>query len=300
MLKISIIIPCYNQGQYLDETLQSVLEQTYSNWECIIVNDGSPDETEIVSQKWAAKDPRFNYLYKKNGGLSSARNAGLEIAIGDFIQFLDADDYLDCTKLELSINAVTYNNQYDIVITNFRMFESIPAQSSLPYCTLTNDLFNFDDIVYKWEESFTIPIHCGLFQITLFTNFRFPEQLKAKEDWIMWIALYKNNCSTLFIDKPLALYRKNPNSMTQSMDMLGDFIKAYEYLKAHLSAEQYQKLTLVLLTRYYKSAVNFKAKLNEIKTKNTYFAGDFIKKSLRKLGLLKLFKCFLESTFNKK
>jgi glycosyltransferase involved in cell wall biosynthesis len=64
MLKISIIIPCYNQGQYLDETLQSVLEQTYSNWECIIVND-SPDETEIISQKWAAKDPRFNYLYKK-------------------------------------------------------------------------------------------------------------------------------------------------------------------------------------------------------------------------------------------
>jgi glycosyltransferase involved in cell wall biosynthesis len=91
---ISIIIPCYNQAQYLDETLQSVLEQTYSNWECIIVNDGSPDETEIIT-KWAAKILGLN-IYKKNGGLRSARNAGLEIATGDFIQFLDADDYLDC------------------------------------------------------------------------------------------------------------------------------------------------------------------------------------------------------------
>jgi glycosyltransferase involved in cell wall biosynthesis len=298
MLKISIIIPCYNQAHYLDESLQSVLKQTYSNWECIIVNDGSPDETEIISQKWVLKDLRFKYLYKENGGLSSARNAGLEIATGDFVQFLDADDYLDCTKLALSINAVTQNNEYDIVITNFRMFESSPIHSSIPYCTLTADLFNFDDLLYKWEESFTIPIHCGLFKASLFQDFRFSEQLKAKEDWIMWIALYKNNCSTFFIDQPLALYRKNPHSMTQSMDMLGDFIKAYEYLKAHLSAEQYQKLTIVLLSRYYKSAGRFKTKLNEIKRTNTYLVGDFIKKSLRKLGLLKLFKYFLESTFN--
>lgn len=88
--------------------------------------------------------------------------------------------------------------------------------------------------------------------------------------------------------------------MTQSMDLLSDFIKAYEYLKVHISAAQYQKLTIVMLTRYYKSAGHFKAKLNEIKRTNTYFVGDFIKKSLRKLGLLKLFKYSLESTFNKK
>tara|TARA_R110002126_G_scaffold4551_5_gene24079 strand:- start:343 stop:762 length:420 start_codon:yes stop_codon:yes gene_type:complete len=139
-----------------------------------------------------------------------------------------------------------------------------------------------------------------LFKASLFQDFRFPEQLKAREDWIMWIALYKNNCSTFFIDKPLALYRRNPNGMTQSLDMLGDFIKAYQYLKSYLSAEEYQKLTIVLLSRYYKSAGRFKTKLNEIKRTNTYFVGNFIKKSLRKLGLLKLFKYFLESTFNKK
>ncbi len=88
---ISVIVPCYNQAQYLDECLQSVLDQTYQDWECIIVNDGSPDNTEEVAKKWLAKDSRFKYFYKENGGLSSARNAGIKDSIGQFIFFLDFD-----------------------------------------------------------------------------------------------------------------------------------------------------------------------------------------------------------------
>ena len=76
MHKVSIIVPCYNQAQYLDDCLQSVLDQTYQDWECIIVNDGSPDNTAIIASVWTARDPRFKYIYKENGGLSSARNAG--------------------------------------------------------------------------------------------------------------------------------------------------------------------------------------------------------------------------------
>ena len=73
---ISVIVPCYKQVQYLDECLQSVLDQKYQNWECIVVNDGSPDRTEEVAKKWVKKDGRFRYIYKENGGLSSARNVG--------------------------------------------------------------------------------------------------------------------------------------------------------------------------------------------------------------------------------
>ncbi|WP_374360648.1 glycosyltransferase family 2 protein, partial [Cloacibacterium sp.] len=73
---ISVVVPCYNQAQYLDECLQSVLNQTYQDWECIIVNDGSPDHTEEIAKNWVEKDTRFIYLSKENGGLSSARNAG--------------------------------------------------------------------------------------------------------------------------------------------------------------------------------------------------------------------------------
>ncbi|SHG06998.1 hypothetical protein SAMN05444396_104145 [Flavobacterium segetis] len=291
---VSIIIPCYIQAQYLDETLQSVLAQTYDKWECIIVNDGSPDITDEVAKVWLDRDNRFKYIYKENGGLSSARNAGLRVAMGDFIQFLDADDYLDSRKLEFSLKAVQFDIENNIIISNFRMFVNDPAQSSIPYCKLSADLFNFDKLLYDWENGFTIPIHCGFFAVSLFLHFRFPEELKAKEDWILWILIYKNNCKTIFIDRPLALYRKNPNSMTQSVDMLDDFIRAYQYLKPYLSAEEYQKLTIVLLTRYYKSAGYFKGRLNQVKVTNTYRLGFLLKKIVLKLRILKTCKYFFE------
>ena len=82
--KISIIVPCYNQVQYLDECLQSVLDQTYTNWECLIIDDGSPDNTEDLAKIWVEKDERFHYFKKENGGVSSARNFGIEKAKGGY------------------------------------------------------------------------------------------------------------------------------------------------------------------------------------------------------------------------
>jgi hypothetical protein len=82
------------------------------------------------------------------------------------------------------------------------MFESSPIHSSIPYCTLTADLFNFDDLLYKWGRIVYVPIHCGLFKASI-SGFRFPEQLKARKIGLCGL-LFKNNCST-FIDKPLAL-----------------------------------------------------------------------------------------------
>lgn len=81
---ISIIIPCYNQAQYLPETLQSVMEQVYPNWECLIVNDGSPDNTEEIALDWCRKDTRFRYLSKPNGGLSDTRNFGIKHSSGKY------------------------------------------------------------------------------------------------------------------------------------------------------------------------------------------------------------------------
>ncbi len=95
---ISVIVPCYLQAEYLDECLQSVYDQTYSNWECIIVNDGSLDNTEEIAKRWLEKDNRFRYIYKENGGLSSARNAGIREAKGEWIQFLDSDDMIHKSK----------------------------------------------------------------------------------------------------------------------------------------------------------------------------------------------------------
>ena len=94
---VTVIVPCYNQGEYLNDALLSILNQTYSKWECIIINDGSRDNTSEIANFWCKQDHRFKYLKKDNGGLSSARNAGLKISIGKYIQFLD---HLSCEILK--------------------------------------------------------------------------------------------------------------------------------------------------------------------------------------------------------
>ena len=100
---ISVVIPAYNAGQFLDETLESVLSQTYENWECIIVNDGSTDNTESVAKKWCEKDSRFRLTDKENGGLSSARNWGIKESKAEYIAFLDADDLYMPNFLEICL-----------------------------------------------------------------------------------------------------------------------------------------------------------------------------------------------------
>lgn len=293
---ITIIIPCYNQAQYLDEALQSVLNQTYSIWECIIVNDGSVDNSEEIAKNWLAKDTRFIYFYKENGGVSSARNFGIEKAKGTYIQFLDADDVLDSRKLEMSLNQLkaNENDKIKMVISNFRMFTNKPNKSTFPYCTLNSQLFNFESLLYRWNETFSIPIHCGFFKASLFEGVRFPENLTAQEDWIVWVNLFKNGNQAIFIDEPLALYRKNTTSRTMSGDLYSDQLKAYEYFKNNLSEVEFHKLSVILISRYYRSANYFKGKLNDIKHTNTYKFGDLIKKALRKLGILKPSKYLFE------
>jgi len=112
---VSIIVPCYKQAHFLDETLQSVRDQTYSNWECIIVNDGSPDNTEEVAKRWTDKNEKFKYLFKENGGLCSARNAGIQLSKGEYILPLDSDDILHQDYLMKLVPELTNDNSLAIV-----------------------------------------------------------------------------------------------------------------------------------------------------------------------------------------
>ncbi|MFC7670076.1 glycosyltransferase family 2 protein [Hymenobacter humi] len=119
---VSIIIPCYNYGWLLAETLDSVLAQTYQQWECIIIDDGSTDTTRVVATSYQARDSRFRYVYQPNGGLSAARNHGLQAATGEYIQFLDADDLLLPQKLELQVALLASHPEYDVVYGAVRYF----------------------------------------------------------------------------------------------------------------------------------------------------------------------------------
>lgn len=112
--KISIIVPIYNVEKYLNRCIESIVNQTYQNLEIILVDDGSPDQCSEICDQWALKDSRIKVIHKKNGGLSDARNKGMEIASGDYIGFVDSDDWLHKNALEILL-LFMQESQVDIV-----------------------------------------------------------------------------------------------------------------------------------------------------------------------------------------
>lgn len=282
---VSIIIPCYDQAQFLNQALKSVYEQTYSMWECIIVNDGSNDNTQGIAKLWEEKDARFKYVYQENKGLSGARNTGLEIASGEFIQFLDADDFIEKNKLNTSLKKIENHYDLDMVISNFNLYNNDNKAFFPPYCILNQGQLNFKTILMEWDKSFTIPIHCGFFKRNLFHEFRFPEHIKAKEDWLMWVYIFNNGAKAEYINQKLAFYRIHENSMTQSKFMKDDFIKAYIYLEDIISKEDYKEYTLNLISRLYDSQSLLKEELKEIKKYKIFRLKYFIDKVMRRLNL---------------
>ena len=106
MGKVSIIVPIYNVEKYLSKCIESILSQTYKNIEIILVDDGSPDNSPQICDEYAKKDDRIIVIHKANGGVSSARNAGIDIATGKYIGFVDPDDYIENNMYELMVNKI--------------------------------------------------------------------------------------------------------------------------------------------------------------------------------------------------
>lgn len=119
--KISIIIPMYNVEKYLRRCLDSVQNQTFQDWQAICVDDGSPDKSGSIAEEYAAKDKRFIVLHKENGGLSDARNAGMLRATGEYIMFLDSDDFIHPQTMEIAYN-LAQKNKSDIVSFTYDRF----------------------------------------------------------------------------------------------------------------------------------------------------------------------------------
>ena len=125
--KVSVIIPTYNRSELIGETLESVVSQTYSNWECIVVDDGSTDKTQEVVTAYVARDSRFQFYKRpklRKRGASACRNYGLEKSTGEFIQFLDSDDILDKTKFEEQIKISKKVSELDVITCKWGSFIS--------------------------------------------------------------------------------------------------------------------------------------------------------------------------------
>lgn len=213
---ISVIVPCYKQAQYLDECLQSVYEQTYQHWECIIVNDGSPDHTEEVAERWLKKDKRFKYIYKENGGLSSARNAGIREARGEWILPVDADDKIGDKYLELAEKE--FFNDPTVVYCNAELFGIVKKKWNLP---------NYDYNKIKYANQ----IFCsGLYKKKDWEKINgYDENLKhGREDWEFWIAILNEKSLVIKLEYFGFYYRKKYNSMDITINKNQDLLNISE------------------------------------------------------------------------
>lgn len=234
--QISVIIPCYNQAQFLEETLQSVLNQTHTIWECIIVNDGSTDNTEEIANKWCKLDARFKYVYKENGGLSSARNTGLQVAKGYYIQLLDADDLIKPSKFEEQLEDL---QQAQVSISDYFSFVDGDIEKPAKHRYLLPFISEVDfkkEIILDWEYRKSIPCHSVIFEKRLIeeNNIKFNENLSNHEDWVFWVQVLSISKKIKNNSKVLALYRIRNSSMSTDFTLMKQgFLDATKLLEIY-------------------------------------------------------------------
>lgn len=189
-MKISIITPCYNAAPYIVNTIQSVQNQTISDWEMIIVDDGSSDNSVEIIEKIIAQDSRIKLIQKENGGSASARNLALSIAQGEYIQFLDSDDTIDYKKLERQITLMEKEN-LDISYSDWCFV--LPDGTMEKVHGLN---FNLVRILLLWGTLFgALPIHAFVYRRDFLTKHQlsFASAIKEREDWNFHIQVLSNH-----------------------------------------------------------------------------------------------------------
>lgn len=198
--KVTIIIPVFNAEKYIAETIQSVFNQSHQNWELIIINDGSTDSTESILKLF--KDPRIKYLKQKNFGVSKARNRGLDIAKGEYITFLDADDILPQASLEKRVHCLMENPDYNlvdghIIAKDHEMNVALRRYTPHYKGELLSQLLKLNDQVF-----FGV---CYLFRRELIEGIRFNENMTHSEDLFFYIDM-SSKYSVRYISVPEEVY----------------------------------------------------------------------------------------------
>lgn len=209
---VSVIIPCYNQRRYLPDAVGSLEAQTFADWECIIIDDGSTDDTAEVARSLTNEDPRLRYIHQPNSGVSRARNHGLDEARGRYIQFLDADDMLAPEKLALQLEALSSAGGLALAYCDYTYCaeDGKPIRDHICYRSPVLDAEDpLRDIALGWETKLCIPIQCFLLDARFFAEhgLRFDESLPNNEDWDCWMRIFAMRPDARYIDRKLAIYR---------------------------------------------------------------------------------------------
>ncbi|CAN5734041.1 glycosyltransferase [soil metagenome] len=240
---VSVIMPCYNQAQYLPEALESLFAQTYSYWECIVVSDGSPDNIREVIQEYIEKDDRIKFYDTENGGVSAARNYAIEKAVGTYILPLDSDDKISENYIERCVHVLSTFPSVTVVYGNGRKFGII----EMPW--------NFGVFGFK-ELLINNSIHCsGMYRrVDCISLGGYDVNMKSGlEDWEFWINMLKKGGEVILLDEIVFYWRIKEISRTKEITkQTANRLIQYIYCK---HAELYEELfgNPIDLYKQYKS-----------------------------------------------
>ena len=203
----SIIIPCYNAASSVERTLSALVQQTYENFEAIIINDGSEDLSRQIVENFTSHDPRFKLInFNQNQGLSHARNYGLDFSSGKYICFLDADDWWPSDKLE--VFKKHFNMGYDFLYSDYtRVYEKTKKEI---YVKVKKEIKYEDLLMFN-----PIPLSTAAFDSDKFGMIKFRD-IKLSEDWIFWLDLFKNKIRPFGINKNLMFYSITSNTLSSN------------------------------------------------------------------------------------
>lgn len=265
---VTIIVPIYKVENYLNRCVDSILNQTYKNLEIVLVNDGSPDKCGEICDQYAKKDSRVKVIHKKNGGLSDARNAGLEISTGKFVSFIDSDDWVHTNFIE-TLYIMLNETKSDISCCNF-----IKTDNEQIYINDTKkEIFEFSNVealeqLYDKLYIQMVVAWGKLYKKSLFKNINFPVG-RIHEDEFTTHKLFYKSSKIVYTSEKLLYYWQREDSIMGSgfnlkhrMDALDAFDHRAQFLKQVGLNELSSKAFRVLFVMYMQTAYKIKNELN--------------------------------------
>ena len=231
MPKVSIIVPVYKAEKYLNRCIDSIIAQTFTNWELLLIDDGSPDRSGDICDEYAKKDIRIRVFHKKNGGVSSARNLGLYNVQGEYVTFVDSDDWIDVNTLNVCFSQIEI---YDLDILQFsytrnerKLGNVLDFESHV--CTLKDYINEKKLLLCVWGTIFSV-------DVIKQNHIRFNEKMKLAEDQLFVLSCMELSKRIMRIPNILYYYYDNPCSATnneRSEDLIYSSFQCIEFKKQH-------------------------------------------------------------------
>ena len=285
---ITVIIPIYNVGTYVEATIKSLLAQSYENIEIILVDDGSTDDSGGVCDKYAGIDKRITVIHKANGGVSSARNAGLEEAKGEYVAFVDGDDIVSADYIKSLYEMLKENNVDMSVQVYYNMFSAKKEKSVAENIDRVMSADEFVEFEILGCRDTSVCVKLYRLEIIQSYNIRFDESITNLED-MLFLFQYLNRCNRVFYDTNQVNYyrtiRRDGVVFSKFQEHKLTAFKAREYVYDALLARNDEKLLTKELTLELQDGIGFLVAMysSDYKGEKLIYVKDYIKKRIVRL-----------------